>query len=161
MAGKLKINLEVHDDWTNITLSGAIVEGAEQSLAPLVQKSGTNVRINMANVRTLNSCGVAEWSEFLRNFVDGRQVTLERCSSEVVDVLNMMGAFAEGTTVESLNMPFQCDSCSHETDVHVKLGKNIDVTKLQKLSVPCPKCQARMEPLVEPEDFLAFWLDAG
>ena len=105
-----------------VYLSGAINENAEATLQELVAQLPVGpVRIDCQTVDYINSIGVMHWLEFLSE-ARKRQVSLtfERCAPVFYDYAMMLPQFAPDGAIQSLMVPFICESCEEELLVLVE-----------------------------------------
>src|SRR5215470_6059192 len=81
---------------------------------------------DLARVRRINSCGVREWVNFVRDL--GRIVeppaplTFVACSPAIVTQLNMIYNFRGQATVQSFLAPYVCSSCETEEEKLLDVG---------------------------------------
>ena len=125
-------------------LEGIIDEDSD--LAPLVETiekdEVQNLILNLSGVRRINSFGVREWVNFIREISGKTKTTLCACSPAMVAQLNMVGNFAGNATIESIQLPFVCDECGQEVEILAKLAGRETPTLPSPL---CPSCSSAME----------------
>ena len=123
---------------TVVKLSGSIDEDAQlDRLAAELKASTTPLRLDLADVRRINSCGVREWVNFMRSLPKTVRVDLENCAPVVVVQINMISNFAGHARVVSVKAPFVCESCGFEAEALINV---IPGSRPQFASRPCPKC---------------------
>jgi hypothetical protein len=137
-----------------IYLSGIIDENADLSFFSDISTDGAVTRLNLKNVRRINSYGVRSWIEAIRSVRSLAPLELHECPPSVVDQINMVAGFAGRGKVISFYAPMACDGCDHEED---RLFFVEDFKKAGKLpDVPCPSCGRRMEVDDLEEQYLLF-----
>lgn len=139
---KLEWAIGAEGDTTIVALKGAVNEDADfEKLAGQLSPM-SKVRLDLAGVTRVNSCGVREWVKFVRDLPSTLALELERCPPVVVAQINMVTNFASRAKVLSVFAPFACEACNEHEDVLIPLVPGI-APRLQERS--CPRCQARME----------------
>lgn len=69
--------------------------------------------VNFRNVTTIDSCGVRNWVNFMRENKD-RKIMFEHCSPVVVRQMNMIPNFVAHAEVLSIYVSLACNSCNDE-----------------------------------------------
>lgn len=125
-----------------VTVSGSVDEDADfaalaRDIAPHKQ-----LRMDLAEIDRINSCGVREWVNFIRSIPADSSIELVRCSPAFVSQINMISNFTGAARVSSVQAPYVCEECGHETRVEfdVSPGQQPELPE-----VPCPECKAAME----------------
>lgn len=136
-------------------LVGSLTE--ETDLSFLLEGNANPVVVDLGNVSRVNSCGVREWLEFIRNLEgQGRHVVLKRCAPSVVLQINLIYDFvgSEGT-VESIFAPYLCPACGSESCHLISLDGfgNPDELLGER---PCPQCRVLSSFADVPELYLSF-----
>lgn len=129
-------------DKTRVEVEGAISE--ETDFRPLMGALAPVVVVDLGGVSHINSCGIREWLDFVRQAeAGGTHLVLERCAPLVVAQLNMISNFmGNHGEVRSVLGPYACDDCGHE---HLELIA-LDQSDVEVPDVDsCPKCGAPME----------------
>lgn len=141
------------DHWTLVALAGRITEDTDFRELERAA-SARRLRLDLAGVEQVNSCGVREWIHFVSRLGrDGRQLELSRCSPAIVRQLNMVSNFRGTSRVHSVLLPYYCESCGAETSRSLELT---DAPLQVPDTVPCARCQAPAEFDDFPESYLAF-----
>lgn len=138
------------DDWTELEIRGVIDEFFD--FGPLLERAGPKVRVDLSGVHRINSSGVREWIRFLRQLTADREVKLLRCADVMVRQFNMIVNMTTGTSVESVQLHYTCQSCSHEQVDTLVLGPSVEIEE----EVPCPACGQTMLFDSLPQAYLAF-----
>jgi len=139
-----------------ISLEGDMDENA--NLFELLDLLSGVVRIDLGGVRRINSAGVRDWVNFIRE-ADARadEVTLSRCSPAIVMQMNMISNFRGQAKVASIFAPLVCPECDREDEVLVSLTpEQIDVLPDGLPEWTCPSCGTAMELDDIPERYFAF-----
>ena len=147
--------IEEAEGVTRVALSGEIDEHAD--FAPLRERLQGDVELDLGEIRRINSCGVREWVNFVRDLPAARRLTFTACSTAVVTQLNMIYNFRGPARIRSFHAPYVCDACGHDDDLLVEVGEGGRV----ELPAPsCPRCGAEMQFDDLPERYLSFLAEA-
>lgn len=158
MAGKLAIDVAMDGETWVVALKGAIDEDAELSTG-LKGVSG-RVRFEMAAVSGINSCGVREWINVLRE-MDGRVMAIEYASVSVpmVQQFNMILNARGIGKVMSFFAPYFCGACRKPREMLLKIEEHKELQKVGELAAParkCPQCDQELEFDEIDEKYLNF-----
>jgi hypothetical protein len=144
---------------TTIFLSGDINEHADFGrLAKELPASGT-LQFDLREVQSINSCGVREWMQFMRQFISGRALVMVRCSPAIVLQLNSVHNFRGAARIESVVAPYVCGKCGNEEEHVLDLARDVVVDKDKSMHVPsfrCAECSTALEFDDVPERYLRF-----
>lgn len=151
----LKVSVRKAGGRDNVLLAGTMTEGTERDLEPLLDDVGIDCAIDFDGVTAINSCGVAEWIAFFRQFSPKRSVIFERCPPVMVDLMNMAPAFKGRAVVRSLWIPFECDTCHLPAKALYEL-KPDKLDELQRMTARCKKCGESMPPACDTETYFRF-----
>lgn len=130
-----------------LTPRGTIDESTQLS-AP--RTNGRPVIVDGAEVRRMNSMGVAAWVRFMAELTQQGPLKLRRLSPVMVTQASVIASFLGGGEIESFFSPWVCPSCEAESE---QLHGFRDALPS---SIPCPKCGAAMELDWDRDAFLAF-----
>jgi hypothetical protein len=121
---------------THVQLTGPIDE--EANFASLVQEltSCSQIRLNVAGVTRINSCGVREWIRFMRVLPATSRIEIESCTPVIVSQLNMINNFAGSAKVLSVQAPYVCDACGAQESVVVDVS-SAAVPQLPEVTCSC------------------------
>lgn len=109
----LQIRIEGQDDGSlNIVLDGEVHENFKSRLIALPESQ--NYTINLAGLRSINSLGIREWSNFIANLCRQANVTLEDCSVVFIDQANIVPQILGTAKVTSFFAPYFCPQCNLE-----------------------------------------------
>ena len=144
---------------TTVEFFGEIDEHAD--FTELRRRLKGAVVFHLAEVRRINSCGVREWVDFVRDLPAITDLVFTHCSPAIVAQLNMIFNFRGAAKIRSFLAPYHCEECGHEEE------KLLDIPSMLSdrvaTSVPefaCESCAGTMEFDDLPERFLAFLRDA-
>jgi hypothetical protein len=142
-----------------VELRGEIDENADFS--ELSQTLYGDVELELATISRINSCGVREWVNFIRNLPRVRSLCFAQCSPPVVMQLNTIYNFRGRARVISFLAPYICEAC------HIDEYKLLDVAEHfpepVQPHVPtfrCRRCGGVMMFDELPERYLSFLAEA-
>jgi hypothetical protein len=145
-----------------VQLRGEINENAD--FAELGRQLQGDVTLFLDGITRINSCGVREWVNFMRD-LSLPSLVFAKCSPPVVMQLNAIYNFRGAARVESFMAPYVCETC------HVDEYKLLEVAEHfpdrgagQAVHVPafrCARCRGVMTFDELPERYLAFLVEPG
>ena len=141
-----------------VCFAGEIDENAD--LSELKAQLSGDVEFQLDGVTRINSCGVREWVNFVREMGAVSSLRFTRCSPAIVTQLNTIYNFRGPARVWSLYAPYVCEACS------VEESKLIDVRNHRPGAPPalpdfsCPKCGGPMDFDDIPERYFSFLKEA-
>jgi len=153
----LNIVKEQKDNALNIILTGSIEESVD--FDKLIGDPAPVMHVNCKAVPRINSVGVKAWIKYFKRAQEsGSKIKLIECSIAIVEQLNLISNFSCGAEVESIQVPFACESCGAE------LAGLFKVTALKdsQLNIPplkCPKCSGQAVFDDIPEEYFNFLED--
>ena len=156
-AQEIKIDLQDEGDWQRLVYHGPINEDTKMALARITDKIAKRAILDLGDVSYLNSCGIRDWSYFLRAIKQDREIVLDRCPDEVVRAMNMVISFHANLLVKSVFRIYGCPSCDHEQaevlleGVHFRRGTTPNLPR-----VICKSCGKDSEPFESDEEFFTF-----
>lgn len=136
-------------------LTGVIDENADLAF---LETLGSPTKLNMKNVKRINSYGVRAWIEAIRKVPAGVPLDFVECSSAVIDQTNMVAGFLGRGKVSSFFAPMVCSHCGHErdelfhTDEYQREGRLPDVS--------CERCGGALVVDDLEEHYLLFAREA-
>ncbi len=138
LGGTLVARIESREGATWVGLSGDITEAARlDELARLPAP----MRIDLGDVRLINSLGVRAWFQFIaRCEAAGMAVTVERCAPVMVSQISMIKGFmGTRTRVASILVPYFCQACNNDDTklFNVQPGVPLEVPPTST----CPRCK--------------------
>ncbi|MCC6996129.1 MAG: hypothetical protein IT370_16085 [Deltaproteobacteria bacterium] len=141
--------------FTTVEFFGEIDENAD--FAELRRRLKASVVFNLAEVRRINSCGVREWVNFVRDLPGVTELTFTHCSPAIVTQLNMIYNFRGGAKVRSFLAPYVCENCNTEEDKLLDVHTHFPTRDTKKMpEFTCEKCGEQMEFDDLPERYLSF-----
>lgn len=150
----LNVSKETKGSTLIVKLTGSIEESA--NLHHLIGTTPKDVILNLKDVPRINSVGVKTWIKYFQELkASGVIFRFTECSTSIVEQLNLISNFSCGGKVDSIYVPFCCQSCNHEmvglfyTDDLKKLNFKIPDTK-------CPKCSGKAIFDDLPEEYFGF-----
>ena len=115
----------------------------------------------LSDVRRINSCGVREWVNFVRDLPNVNELVFSHCSPAIVTQLNMIYNFRGAASVRSFYAPYVCESCNTEeerlldVDTHFANGNVGDPPAFR-----CERCKEPLQFDDLPERYLSFLTEA-
>ena len=143
--------------FTLVELSGTLNENTD--LSPLVAQLSGMVVLHLAEIRRINSNGVREWVNFVRDVSRSTDLTLTHCSVAVVQQLNAIFNFRGQARVRSFFAPYRCETCHHEEDRLFQVATLLEEPQHDLPRAPCGRCGGALELDEVPERYLAFLHD--
>ncbi len=139
---------------TLVRLTGAVEETAnfDQLLGP----PPAELIVSCKEVPRINSVGVKFWIRYFQQAqAKGVKLTFIECSTAIVEQINLISNFTCGGTVESIYVPFSCESCHKEL---IGLFKTADLRALnfQLPELKCSKCGGKAVFDDIPEEYMGF-----
>ena len=144
---------------TTVELFGEVDENADFS--ELRRRLKGPVVFQLAEVRRINSCGVRERVNFIRDLPDVTNLTFKDCSPAIVTQLNMIYNFRGQAEIQSFYAPYVCENCNHEEELLLEVEARFpggDISEVPEF--PCPECGEVMEFDDLPERYLSFLSEA-
>ena len=152
---RLTWKIETHPDATHVEFDGEIDENVDFS--ELAKILNNDVVFNLGGIRKINSCGVREWVNFVRNLPGITSLVYSHCSPTVVTQLNLITNFRGGASLRSFYAPYMCDKCEYETEkLFVVKDDFPNKCHTDLPSFTCSDCNIDLEFDDMPERYLAF-----
>jgi hypothetical protein len=140
--------------FTTVEFTGEIDENAD--FGELRRRLKGPVVFHLAEVRRINSCGVREWVNFVRDLPGVTELTFTHCSPAIVTQLNMIYNFRGAAKVRSFYAPYVCDACGHEDEKLLDVQNQFPNGPSKVPEYACEQCGAAMEFDDLPERYLSF-----
>ncbi|NBO37363.1 hypothetical protein EBU99_02135 [bacterium] len=96
----------------NIWFDGEVNENFKANL--VIIPDAKHFLINLSGLRSINSLGIREWSQFLQTLCQRSQVTLEECAVVFIDQANIVPQILAKAKVTSFFAPYFCPQCNIE-----------------------------------------------
>ncbi|MGE4133543.1 MAG: hypothetical protein AB7F86_18045 [Bdellovibrionales bacterium] len=140
----------------NLQITGSIGENSPFYTVPLGGLK--EIVMDLAGVTSINSIGIKNWILWTLRIPKDCEVKLINCPFVIATQASMVVGFAPpNMKLESINMPFVCETCGAEQILLVNRGREYEYASGDtpaKIALPeglpCPKCK---DQLMEP-DFL-------
>jgi hypothetical protein len=112
------------------------------------------VKFDLGNVRTINSCGVREWILWISKLKINP--IYYNCPQSVVMQFNMVKEIlANNVKVESFQIPAYCETCAEQKIFVLRSGK--EFTPGKKLDYELPKCEKEGCNIESDVDFESYF----
>ena len=142
-----------------IRVAGFFDEVADYSALLLQQPP---LRLDLREVRAVNSHGLRKWIRFIRDFGQ-KSIEFYACPVPFIEAANMIPDVVSATgnmkRVKSVLTPMHCGNCHRNVQAIVKTD-DVVVTpdgNVEPPAVACPKCGEAMRLEVDPDDHFLFW----
>ena len=140
-------------DKTRILLKGVIDEDTEFSA---LKNLGKSLIINFKGITSINSCGIRTWVNFIKD-LQGTTVVYEECPALIVRQMNMVPSFVGHASVQSVYVPYVCESCESEKMVLVTSDKFGNGNPQIAETMKCESCNdGEMELDGNPKQYFSF-----
>jgi anti-anti-sigma regulatory factor len=141
--------------FTTVEFFGEIDENSD--FAELRRRLKGAVVFHLADVRRINSCGVREWVNFVRDLPSVTDLTFTHCSPAIVTQLNMIYNFRGQAGVRSFFAPYICESCNEEEEKLLDVQSQFPNGAVGTVpDFECEQCGESMEFDDLPERYLSF-----
>lgn len=107
---RFKIDIVDEGGKQKVFLRGNVDEDADFEV---IKKITGAITINFRDVKSINSCGIRTWVNFLKE-LSGRQVVYEECPPIIVRQMNMVPSFLGAAKVLSVYVPYVSDETDEE-----------------------------------------------
>ena len=125
-----------------LQFSGSIDEEAH---FPKINDMPTEVIIDLKNVSAINSIGIRSWINWFSSYPQVNFVFIN-CPKSLVMQMNMVQGFLpELHRVESIEVPFYCETCDKERSALFYVGKEI-ITEGEQVRLEYDKGDICMKP---------------
>ena len=135
----------------------------ERATMPDVTRLGAGpLTLDLGGVSLINSLGCRRWITWIADVAARvERVDLARCSSGVVQQINLLGGFTpKGVTVTSLFVPYECPRCGHAARVLHQIAGGFDVNTVPE-SLICTACGTAMNLEIMRQTYFKFLTDVG
>lgn len=150
---KFKLEQGLKEGRRTVLLKGVIDEDSDFS--PILKLKGPIV-FNFRFVTAINSCGVRNWVNFLKQISDW-EIYYEDCPPLVVRQLNMVPSFVGHAQVISVFGAYVCDVCDAEKMVLIQQERfKKGVVNIPE-AIECESCKkGEMEFDGQPQQYFSF-----
>jgi len=136
-------------------LTGVIDENADLSF---LEGLSSPTKLNMKDVKRINSYGVRAWIEAIRKVPAGVPLDFIECSPAVIDQTNMVAGFLGRGKVTSFFAPMVCSQCGLERDALFHTDEYQREGRLPEVS--CERCGGALVVDDLEEHYLLFAREA-
>lgn len=152
----ISVSIDSQNDIIVVTMAGTIDENSDQGFKSLLSVRNGKVNLDLNGITAINSIGVRTWVNFMQNFRQTHEITLQNCPPDIIMQINMIPSFLGIGTVESFLAPFFCANC--KTTFHKSFLVSDTYNKLlEELNVQaCQTCGSECECEEIPSDYLRF-----
>ncbi len=141
---------------TTVEFVGEIDENAD--FIELRRRLRGAVAFQLSEVRRINSCGVREWVNFVRDLPHVTDLSFSHCSPAFFTQLTMIYNFRGAARIRSFYAPYVCERCGQEEEKLVDVASQASAR--QELPSFSCTCGAAMEFDDLPERYLSFLAEA-
>jgi hypothetical protein len=154
-ATALSWRIKERQGFTTVEFIGEIDENADFS--ELRRQLKGSIVFKLGDVRRINSCGVREWVNFMRELPEVDELVFSHCSPAIITQLNMIYNFRGAASVRSFFAPYICENCNREEAKLLDVETYFPNRQIERLpSFACEKCGEAMEFDDLPERYLSF-----
>jgi len=139
---------------TRVTFEGELDENVD--LSELRTQLRGAVEFALADVRRINSAGVREWVNFVRDLPHVTELAFVDCSPLIVAQLNMVYNFRGNARVRSFLAPYVCPRCGLEHEKHLDVREHFAAGVRRPPTFTCDRCATLLEFDDLPERYLSF-----
>ena len=119
-----EIQKEERNGKTQLKFCGLIDEEVQ---FPRPDEWGSEVYIDLGEVKAINSVGIRAWILFFAELTQ-THFTFLNCPKSLVMQMNMVEGFLpQNSKVETMHVPFFCEDCDEEIEMIFEVGKEITV----------------------------------
>ena len=155
----LSWRIKERGELTSVEFFGEIDENVD--FAELRRQLKGSVVFHLAEIRRINSCGVREWVNFVRDLPNVTDLAFTHCSSAIVTQLNMIYNFRGPAKIRSFYAPYVCENCGNEEDSLLEVETVFEDGKIKGVpDFDCPECHQPLEFDDLPERYLSFLSEA-
>lgn len=121
----LTVDIYSDADSARYVFRGDIAETFDAKSIPMLSKR--SVVFDLAGINGINSCGVREWVQFMREFSQATDFQLENCSVSIVDQFNLVPQTMGNAHIASFYAPYYCATCDEEVTVLITTSDHWNV----------------------------------
>ncbi len=147
-----------------IILLGGIIDG-DANFSKITPKKSSQLIIDLKDVELLNSLGLRNWVQWVKTldqYPSG--IYLRNCPNVVVHQMNVLNGFMPlQAIVESIVIPFLCESCNTESNYLAVRGRDYKEAMdgepahiLMAFSKKCENCGENAEADIIPSKYFQF-----
>jgi len=135
-----------------------VIDGAADFSSILEESFSGLVKIDTKAVKRVNSTGVRQWVEFIKNF--DYKILHRNCSVSVIEQFNMVPQFfGKNSDIESFHAPYFCEECDEEHEILLVCEDSLNFSGREVIKdFKCPECHEELERDFDTEEFFRFFL---
>lgn len=119
--GQLSIIKKQEGPVLYLEISGQIDEDVDFSSQALTGVQ--EIVLDLASVKTINSCGIREWIDWIKTAESAQKITYKNCPKVIVDQINMVEGFLPvNGKVESFFVPYYSEDSGEEKNILFRHG---------------------------------------
>jgi hypothetical protein len=139
-----------------IILAGPVDESATNTLISLKNLPNGPYIFNLIGLSGINSIGVRNWLNFMKEFQIQHEVRFSNCTVEFIRQVNMIPPFIGKGKIESFFAQFYCETCEDSFDVLFYSTTPLDDLNSSLSSQRCKTCSSISECVESPDEYLRF-----
>ncbi|MBT4791363.1 MAG: hypothetical protein HON90_07315 [Halobacteriovoraceae bacterium] len=138
---KIEVEAKAKDNEHLVKLFGVLNE--DSTFAVIENEQVRKLVFDFEQVTGINSCGIREWTNFLKCLDAEIELVYINCSVKVIEQVNMIVDFTKrGAKIETFYAPYFCDSCDKEVETLLSSDK---VVGGNAPALNCSSCGSEME----------------
>jgi hypothetical protein len=113
---KLRYNVKVDGDVRIISFTGNIDE--DFNYEELLQNKGKNYKLDLNEIKMINSCGIREWVHFVEKLGSDVKIEYYNCPQIIIQQMNLVSGFLTANAeIKSFYAPYFCEDNDEEKSV--------------------------------------------
>ena len=144
MTVELRVTREDLEDVLMVTFKGVLDESTY--LGKIFDTDKKKISIDTKDVVRINSCGIREWVNAIKDIPSDRQIEFVNTSMPMVKQFNMITNFGGQGKVLSFNAPYYCPKCNEQFKKMIVINDHLE--SLLDYKAPdfvCSGCGSKLE----------------
>jgi len=144
MTEELRVTREDLEDVLMVTFKGVLDESTY--LGKIFDTDKKKISIDTKDVVRINSCGIREWVNAIKDIPSDRQIEFVNTSMPMVKQFNMITNFGGQGKVLSFNAPYYCPKCNEQFKKMIVINDHLE--SLLDYKAPdfvCSGCGSKLE----------------
>lgn len=142
MADKFEIKTTLDDDKVVVEFIGSIDEDSVFTELTDLEKV-KHYEFNFDKVEMINSCGVREWTSFVKELGEDCHIVYKNCRQIIIEQINMVHGFIpSNASIETFYAPYYCEELDKEYKILLSAK---DIKDKKAPDVKCPDGEYQME----------------
>ena len=158
--GKCSFSMETDGSVAILQLSGTIDEQTDFDKIFEGLEGTKKLIINLKGVTMINSCGVRDWVNKMKEIGDSFEIEYVECSSAIIEQLNMITNFLSSGKIVSFYAPYYCEDCDKERNKLIVIEEQFpseeDREEPEAPDFDCPDCGKTMELSEDEDEYFSF-----